>query len=50
MTPMDADRFIDETYAGIEQRPMSRAFSAGSEAVNIPGALPQAGNKQRHWR
>ncbi|MGA9579696.1 MAG: hypothetical protein WBV90_18945, partial [Terrimicrobiaceae bacterium] len=23
---------------------MSRAFSAGSEAVNTPGALPQAGN------
>jgi hypothetical protein len=24
---------------------MSRAFSARSEAVNIPGALPQAGNE-----
>ncbi|MGA7393353.1 MAG: hypothetical protein WBW78_11915, partial [Terrimicrobiaceae bacterium] len=24
---------------------MSRAFSAGSEAVNTPGALPQAGNE-----
>jgi hypothetical protein len=30
---------------GIEQRPVSRAFSAGSEGTNIAGALPQAGNE-----
>ena len=29
---------------GIEQ-PVNRAFSARSGAVNIPGALPQAGNE-----
>jgi hypothetical protein len=26
-------------------RRMNRAFSAGSGVVNIPGALPQAGNE-----